>query len=135
MSKAGESEPSFIGSEATAAKNTAPSLTSRKRDRRYKNRAGRHHFKTTGESSRIDRDYAEEGGPALGKVFFLDNELTSMTEDMLAQLRRTYNSPSSVKLSLPNPGFKPSQPGSGEVVVHRRSFEYGLRLLVQPFFV
>ncbi|KAJ4719043.1 hypothetical protein OWV82_010664 [Melia azedarach] len=42
--------------------------------------------------------------------------------------------PSSVKLSLPRPGFRPSRPESNEVVIHRQSFEYSLRLPIQPFF-
>ncbi|KAJ4723123.1 hypothetical protein OWV82_006533 [Melia azedarach] len=53
---------------------------------------------------------------------------------MLAQLRKAYDIPSSVKLSLPRPRFRPSRPGSNEVVIHRQSFEYGLRLPIQPFF-
>ncbi|KAJ4710349.1 Collagen alpha-1(VII) chain like [Melia azedarach] len=53
---------------------------------------------------------------------------------MLAQLRKTYDIPSSVKLSLPRPGFRSSRPESNEVVIHRQSFEYGLRLPIQPFF-
>ncbi|KAJ4713024.1 Glyceraldehyde-3-phosphate dehydrogenase, testis-specific like [Melia azedarach] len=53
---------------------------------------------------------------------------------MLAQLRKAYDIPSSVKLSLPRQGFRPSRPGSNEVVIHRQSFEYGFRLPIQPFF-
>ncbi|KAJ4719116.1 Glyceraldehyde-3-phosphate dehydrogenase, testis-specific like [Melia azedarach] len=63
-----------------------------------------------------------------------DDEGTSVTMEMLAQLRKAYDIPSFVELSLPRLGFRPSQLGSSEVVIHRQSFEYGLRLPIQPFF-
>ncbi|KAJ4703220.1 hypothetical protein OWV82_023150 [Melia azedarach] len=53
---------------------------------------------------------------------------------MLAQLRKAYDILSSIKLSFPRPRFRPSRPGSNEVVIHCQSFEYGLRLPIQLFF-
>ncbi|KAJ4715161.1 hypothetical protein OWV82_013549 [Melia azedarach] len=124
MSDAGESQHSPADSGAVTPGNVASSPISSSRTRRYKVRAGRGRSSAAGESS-------EEGAD---QGFFLDDEGTSVTTEMLAQLRKAYDIPSSVELSLPRPGFRPSQPGSSEVVIHRQSFEYGLRLLIQPFF-
>ncbi|KAJ4703137.1 hypothetical protein OWV82_023079 [Melia azedarach] len=124
MSDAGESQHSPADSGAVTPGNVASSPISSSRTRRYKVRAGRGRSSAAGESS-------EEGAD---QGFFLDDEGTSVTTEMLAQLRKAYDIPSSVELSLPRPGFRPSQPGSSEVVIHRQSFEYGLRLPIQPFF-
>ena len=124
MSDAGESQHSPADSGAFTPGNVASSPISSSRTRRYKVRAGRGRSSAAGESS-------EEGAD---QGFFLDDEGTSVTTEMLAQLRKAYDIPSSVELSLPRPGFRPSQPGSSEVVIHRQSFEYGLRLPIQLFF-
>ncbi|KAJ4703600.1 hypothetical protein OWV82_023479 [Melia azedarach] len=124
MLDAGESQHSPADSGAVTPGNVASSPISSSRTRRYKVRAGRGRSSAAGESF-------EEGAD---QGFFLDDEGTSVTTEMLAQLRKAYDIPSSVELSLPRPGFRPSQPGSSEVVIHRQSFEYGLRLPIQPFF-
>ncbi|KAJ4716883.1 Glyceraldehyde-3-phosphate dehydrogenase, testis-specific like [Melia azedarach] len=124
MSDAGESQHSPADSGAVTPGNVVSSPISSSRTRRYKVRAGCGRSNAAGESS-------EEGAD---QGFFLDDEGTSVTTEMLAQLRKAYDIPSSVELSLPRPGFRPSQPGSSEVVIHRQSFEYGLWLPIQPFF-
>ncbi|KAJ4724966.1 hypothetical protein OWV82_003897 [Melia azedarach] len=124
MSDVGESQHSPADSGAVTRGNVASSSISSSRTKRYKVRAGRSRSSATGESS-------EEGAD---QGFFLDDEGTSVTTEMLAQLRKAYDIPSSVELSLPRPGFRPSRPDSSEVVIHRQSFEYGLRLPIQPFF-
>ncbi|KAJ4704673.1 hypothetical protein OWV82_021553 [Melia azedarach] len=124
MSDAGESQHSPADSGAVTPGNVASSPISSSRTKRYKVCASRGRSSAAGESS-------EEGAD---QGFFLDDEGTSITTEMLAQLRKAYDIPSSVELSLPRPGFRPSRPGSSEVVIHRQSFEYGLRLPIQPFF-
>ncbi|KAJ4703225.1 hypothetical protein OWV82_023155 [Melia azedarach] len=105
MSDAGESQHSPADSGAVTPGNVASSPISSSRTRRYKVRTGRGRSSTAGESS-------EEG---VDQGFFLDDEGTSVTTEMLAQLRKAYDIPSSVELSLPRPGFRPSQPGSSEL--------------------
>ncbi|KAJ4719114.1 Glyceraldehyde-3-phosphate dehydrogenase, testis-specific like [Melia azedarach] len=124
MSDADESQHSPADGGAVASGNVASSPISSSRTKHYKVRAGRGLSNVAGESS-------EEGAD---QSFFLDDEGTSVTTKMLAQLRKAYDIPSSVELSLPRPGIRPSRPGSSEVVIHRQSFEYGLRLSIQPIF-
>ncbi|KAJ4719045.1 hypothetical protein OWV82_010666 [Melia azedarach] len=88
MSDAGESQHSPADSEATTPGNVASSPISSSRTKRYKVRAGRGRSNVIGES-------LEEGA---NQSFFLDNERTSVTAEMLAQLRKAYDIPSSVKL-------------------------------------
>ncbi|KAJ4718989.1 hypothetical protein OWV82_010612 [Melia azedarach] len=106
MSNAGESQHSPADSGAVTPRNVASLPISSSRTRRYKVRAGRGRSSAAGESS---KEGADQG-------FFLDDEGTFVTTEMLAQLRKAYNIPSSVELSLPRPGFRPSQPGSSEVL-------------------
>ncbi|KAJ4719016.1 hypothetical protein OWV82_010637 [Melia azedarach] len=74
---------------------------------------------------------ADSGAVTTGNVA---SSPISLSRTKRYKLRKAYDIPSSVELSLPRPGFRPSQPGSSEVVIHRQSFEYGLRLRIQPFF-
>ncbi|KAJ4715062.1 Myristoylated alanine-rich C-kinase [Melia azedarach] len=124
MLDVGESQHSRVDSGAVAPGNVASSPISSSRTKRYKVCVGRGRSRAAGESSEKDADQS----------FFLDDEGTSVTTEMLAQLRKAYDISSSVELSLPRPGFRPSRPGSNEVVIHRQSFEYDFRLLIQPFF-
>ncbi|KAJ4701002.1 hypothetical protein OWV82_024307 [Melia azedarach] len=104
MSDAGESQHSLADSEAAAPRNVASSPVSTNRTKRYKVRADHGCSSVTVESFK-------EGGD---QSFFLDDEGTSVTAKMLAQLRKTYEIPSSVKLSLPRQGFRPSRPSSNK---------------------
>ncbi|KAJ4728636.1 hypothetical protein OWV82_001535 [Melia azedarach] len=121
MSDACESQHSPVDSGTVTPGNVVSSPISSSRTKRYKVRAGRGRSSAAGESSEKGTDQS----------FFLDDEGTSVTTEMLAQLRKAYDIPSSIELSLPRPGFRP---GSSEVVIHRQSFEYGLWLPIQPFF-
>ncbi|KAJ4715188.1 Myristoylated alanine-rich C-kinase [Melia azedarach] len=103
MSNAGKSQHSFAVSEAAAPRNVASSPISSSQTKRCKVRANHGRSSVTGESSK-------EGS---NQSFFMDDEGNSMTAEMLAQLRKTYDIPSSVKF---------------------QSFEYGLRLPIQLFF-
>ncbi|KAJ4708097.1 hypothetical protein OWV82_018105 [Melia azedarach] len=98
MSDAGESQHSPVDSEAATPGNVTSSPIFSSRTKRYKVRVGRGHSNVAGESSEEGADHS----------FFLDDEGTSVTAEMLAQLRRTYDIPSSVKLSLLRLGFRPS---------------------------
>ncbi|KAJ4728659.1 hypothetical protein OWV82_001554 [Melia azedarach] len=106
VSDDGRQQHSPADSEATTLGNVASSPISSSRTKGYKVRAGRGHSNVIGESS-------EEGA---GQSFFLGDEGTSVTVEMLAQLRKTYDIPSSVKLSLPRQGFRPSRLGSNEAL-------------------
>ncbi|KAJ4710241.1 hypothetical protein OWV82_016450 [Melia azedarach] len=107
MSDAGESQHSPADSEAATLGNVASSPISSSQTKRYKILTGRGRSNMAGESF-------EEGAD---QSFFLDDEGTSVIAEMLAQLRKAYDIPSSVILSLPRPGFRPSRPGSNEEVL------------------
>ncbi|KAJ4721027.1 hypothetical protein OWV82_008756 [Melia azedarach] len=79
MSDAGESQHSPVDSEAATPGNVTSSAISSSRTKCYKVRTGRSRSNVAGESS-------EEGAD---QSFFLDDEGTSITKEMLAQLRRT----------------------------------------------
>ncbi|KAJ4723202.1 hypothetical protein OWV82_006600 [Melia azedarach] len=87
MSDTGESEHSPADSEAATLGNVASFPISLSRTKRYKVRVGRGHSNVIGESS-------EEG---VDQSFFLDDERTSITAEMVAQLRKAYDIPSSRK--------------------------------------
>ncbi|KAJ4710314.1 hypothetical protein OWV82_016519 [Melia azedarach] len=85
MSDAGKSQHSPADSGAVTPGNVASSPISSSRTKRYKVRAGCGRSGAAGESS-------EEGAD---QGFFLDDEGTSVTTEMLAQLRKAYDIPSS----------------------------------------
>lgn len=56
------------------------------------------------------------------RTFYLDTHFTEMTKRILVMLRKDFEIPLSMKLSLPRDGSIPSKPGPSKVVISAQYF-------------